>query len=133
MKRLKEPGPLFFLKREGHDRIMISGGWHGLWDPEANRGHTINAAIEGNVTEAIAIYPLLKDLRIEVSDANHLETFTPDKIPIIDRLRSVNNVWYATGWCGHGWAIAPVIAEDISKWMMVFCFRCSSKTHQADS
>ncbi len=106
------------LKREGHDRIMISGGWHGLWDPEANRGHTINAAIKGNVTEAIAIYPLLKDLRIEVSDANHLETFTPDKIPIIDRLRTVNNVWYATGWCGHGWAIAPVIAEDISKWMM---------------
>ena len=62
------------LKREGHDRIMISGGWHGLWDSEVNRGHTIDAAIEGNVTEAIAIYPLLKDLRIEVSDANHLET-----------------------------------------------------------
>ncbi len=106
------------LKREGDDRVMISGGWHGSWDPETNQGYTINAAVEGNVTEAIAIYPLLKDLKIEVSDANHLETFTPDKIPIIDQLRAHNNVWYATGWCGHGWAIAPVIAEDLAKWMM---------------
>jgi len=106
------------LKREGNGRVMISGGWHGSWDPETNQGYTINAAVEGNVTEAIAIYPLLKDLKIEVSDANHLETFTPDKIPIIDQLRAHNNVWYATGWCGHGWAIAPVIAEDLAKWMM---------------
>ena len=106
------------LKREGDDRVMISGGWHGSWNPETNQGHTINDAVEANVTEAITLYPLLHDLKIEVSDANHLETFTPDKIPIIDQLDTHINVWYATGWCGHGWAIAPVIAEDLAKWML---------------
>ena len=53
-----------------------------------------------------------------MSDANHLETFISDKIPIISQLCAHNNVWYATGGCGHGWAIAPVIAEDLAKRMM---------------
>ena len=106
------------LKTHGNDRVMISGGWHGSWDPLTNTGFTEETAINGNMNEAIAVYPALKGAKVEISDANHLETFTPDKIPIIDQLSSVNNLWYATGWCGHGWAIAPVIAEDLAKWVL---------------
>ena len=104
------------LKTHVTDRIMISGGWHGCWDPLTHTGNTTKAAVDGNLNEVTAIYPALKEIKVDVSDANHLETFTPDKIPIIDKLPSVTNLWYATGWCGHGWAIAPVVAEGLAKW-----------------
>jgi len=25
---------------------------------------------------------------------------------------------FATGWCGHGWAIAPVIADALGAWAL---------------
>lgn len=106
------------LKTEGTDRVMISGGWHGLWDPVTSEGSAQQAAIDGNVHEAVTVYPALKGLRVAVADTSHLETFTPDNIPIIDQLPAAANVWYATGWCGHGWAIAPVIAQDLTTWIL---------------
>lgn len=106
------------LKTHGDNRVMISGGWHGIWDPITNTGRAENLAIQGNLEEALAVYPALKGLSVEISNANHLETFTPDNIPIIDQLAPFDNVWYATGWCGHGWAIAPVVSKDLATWIM---------------
>ena len=109
-------GRTISLKTLGNDRIMISGGWHGYWDPDTHTGHIKKSAVDGNLNEAIALYPELKEAKVDIADANHLETFTPDNIPIIDQLPSVQNLWFATGWCGHGWAIAPVVAEDLATW-----------------
>ena len=106
------------LKTHGNDRVMISGGWHGCWDPLTNTGHTKKTAVDSNLDEAIALYPALRGVKVEVSDANHLETFTPDKVPIIDQLPCFSNLWYATGWCGHGWAIAPVVGEELATWVI---------------
>ena len=39
-----------------------------------------------------------------------------DDIPIVDKVPGVENVWFATGWSGHGWAIAPVIATLLAQW-----------------
>ena len=106
------------LKPEGGNRVMISGGWRGAWDHTTATGKTVDAAVRGNVAEAIAVFPDLRDLKVEVSDANHLESFSVDGIPIIDTAPDAPNLWYATGWCGHGWAIAPVIAERLADWVL---------------
>lgn len=106
------------LKTEGADRVMISGGWRGRWDSETQHGVATNEAIAGNIAEAIAVYPRLAGLQIDLADASHLETLTPDNIPIIDHVPHLANLWFATGWCGHGWAIAPVIAEHLTDWIL---------------
>jgi sarcosine oxidase, subunit beta len=111
-------GRTISLKTEGAERVMISGGWHGHWDPVTEDGVAIDSAIAGNLAEAIAVYPELEGLQIDLADASHLETFTPDAIPIIDQLQALPNVWFATGWCGHGWAIAPVVAEKLAAWVL---------------
>lgn len=106
------------LKPGDGNRVMISGGWHGLWDQETATGRTVDAAVRGNVAEAIAVFPGLRGLTVDVSDANHLESFSVDGIPIIDTVPGTPNLWYATGWCGHGWAIAPVITEQLADWVL---------------
>ncbi|NNM32821.1 MAG: FAD-dependent oxidoreductase, partial [Gemmatimonadetes bacterium] len=40
-----------------------------------------------------------------------------DGIPVIDRLPEASNVIVATGWSGHGWAIAPAVAQLLAEWV----------------
>ncbi len=104
------------LKRESNGRLMISGGRPGRWDPDRQRGEAIETEIAANVADAVAVYPSLEGLEIEVADAGHLEADSVDGIPIIDRLPKVSNVFLATGWSGHGWAIAPAVAKLLAAW-----------------
>ena len=106
------------LKREGENRVMLSGGWPGRWDTATQQGNTITASITANVQEAVAVYPQLSALRVETADAGHQESFTIDGVPIIDLADGLDNLWFATGWCGHGWAIAPVVAELLARWVV---------------
>ena len=106
------------LKREAGNRLMISGGRSGRWDAARDRGQTIPEEVTANVADAVAVYPALEGLEVEVADAGHLEADSIDGIPIIDRVPGLNNVIFATGWSGHGWAIAPAVARLLAAWPM---------------
>ena len=103
------------LKPEPGNRVMISGGYRGEYDRVAHKGWAIQPSIDANVADAVATVPSLAGIEIEVADAGHLESLCIDQVPIIDRLPGCENLWFATGWCGHGWAIAPVVSELIAQ------------------
>jgi sarcosine oxidase subunit beta len=103
------------LKEEPDNRVMISGGYRGHYDRKTHVGRAIKPSIDANVADTVATYPSLRGIEIEVADAGHLESVSVDHVPVIDRLPDCPNVWYATGWCGHGWAIAPVVAQMIAQ------------------
>ncbi len=106
------------LKAEAGNRVMISGGLPGRWDPDTETGVAIEPSISANFADARAVFPALEGATIDCADADHLETVTIDNIPIIDRVPGAANAIYATGWCGHGWAIAPVVSELLATWGM---------------
>ena len=49
--------------------------------------------------------------------ADRTEAVTPDLIPVIDRIAGADNAFVATGWSGHGWAIAPAAGRLLVEWM----------------
>ena len=104
------------LKAEGGDRIMISGGAPGVWDARTERGSALEASIKSNFADAVAVCPGLDNVAIELADADHLEACAIDMIPVIDGLPGADNALYATGWCGHGWAIAPAVTQMLAAW-----------------
>ncbi len=106
------------LKAEDGNRIMISGGHRGRWDAALREGETLPDAVAANVADAVSVYPGLAGLQVETADAGHLETLSPDGIPIIDRLPDTDNALLATAWCGHGWAIAPTVAALLAEWAL---------------
>ncbi|NNE23143.1 MAG: FAD-binding oxidoreductase [Rhizobiales bacterium] len=106
------------LKSEPGNRIMISGGYQGRWDYERQTGQTVASEIAANVADAVAVFPSLEGIEIEVADAGHLEAVSIDRVPVIDRLPGLDNVYFATGWSGHGWAIAPAIAALLAAWAL---------------
>ncbi|WP_193187125.1 NAD(P)/FAD-dependent oxidoreductase [Nisaea sediminum] len=106
------------LKREPDGRLMISGGRPGTWDFTTRRGTPIQREVDLNVADAVAVYPALEGLRIETADTDHLEAECIDHIPVIDSLPGNEHVLYAAGWTGHGWAIAPAVAELVRDWVL---------------
>ncbi len=126
---ITEPMDNFFLKRlvghahrtislkpEKENRVMISGGWHGLWDETLCKGEIIQKSVDGNMADAICLYPALKNAVVSTVDCNHLESMSIDNVPIIDRIPGTSNAFFATGWSGHGWAIAPPIIKLLVEW-----------------
>ena len=107
------------LKAEAGNRVMISGGWPGEWHSATDEGTPLQASIDGNLAEAVAVYADLEGVAIETADASHLESTSIDGIPIIDMLPGLANAYYATGWAGHGWAIAPVVARLLAQWAVI--------------
>jgi len=122
-----EPQPLRHLIGHAHRRlamkalptqqVMISGGWLGRWDNEQGKGIPIADQVAGNVAEAVALYPSLTDIAIVDADASRLETESVDGIPIIDQVDGIENLYYGTGWSGHGWAIAPAVSKLLADWV----------------
>jgi sarcosine oxidase subunit beta len=106
------------LKAEPGNRVMISGGRVGRWDYDAGKGSTVEEEVAANVADAVAVFPALEGIEIEVADAGHLEAVSVDGVPIIDRLPGLENGYYGTGWCGHGWAIAPAVAKLLTSWAL---------------
>ena len=104
------------IKAHGGDQVMISGGWPGHWDEASQKGHAVPESVAGNLAEAVAVLPTLDGIGVTEADASHLEAMCVDDIPIIDRLPDCANGFFAAGWSGHGWAIAPVVADLIVNW-----------------
>ena len=106
------------LKPEEGGRLMISGGHRGHYDRQTHVGTAIQSSIDANVADAVATYPGLAGIRIDIADAGHLESVAVDQIPVIDRLPGAENLWFATGWSGHGWAIAPIVAQLLVRFVI---------------
>ena len=50
--------------------------------------------------------------------ADRVESISVDGIPVIDRLPEAPNIFFGTGWTGHGWAIAPAMAALVADWIL---------------
>jgi sarcosine oxidase subunit beta len=98
-------------------RSMITGGWLGRVNLETGRGETVESEVEGNLAEAVAVYPGLAGVRLARAVADRFEALTLDSLPVVDRPPGVTNVLFATGWSGQGWAPPPVYVELIAAWL----------------
>ena len=99
-------------------RVMVSGGWRGRWNPQAGHGEPIPQQVEGNRLEAGAVYPALEGLAVDEVSTDRAEMISVDGIPIIDYLPGARNLLVGVGWSGHGWAIAPAVAELMAEWAL---------------
>ena len=64
--------------------------------------------------DAVEVLPVLARAETTRSWVG-LEGLTPDEMPIIDY---VGGVFVAAGFCGHGFAIGPVVGQLLSEWLL---------------
>lgn len=97
-------------------QTMISGGRRGQWDDAADTGTGDLAEAQGNLDDAAAVLPALDGAVLERNDAARPESVAVDGVPVIDLVPGTDDVWFGTGWSGHGFAISPAVAVTLADW-----------------
>ncbi len=78
--------------------------------PQPNRAHPPRA-----LAKLKAIFPALKDAQIVETWAGLIDVL-PDGIPVIDAPGTPGGLLIATGFCGHGFAMGPIVGRLLAEW-----------------
>ncbi|WP_241074845.1 NAD(P)/FAD-dependent oxidoreductase [Achromobacter insuavis] len=106
------------IKRADADHITVTGGAVGRWDDATETGNTDLSTLSASLTALTATFPITAtDTVVTHLDASRADSSSVDQIPIIDQVAGHEGVFYATGWSGHGFAIAPAVSEAVAAWL----------------
>jgi sarcosine oxidase subunit beta len=97
---------------------MLSGGPTGSWDNATDEGHARPESAQVSMASASELFPDFIDAELISTDASRPEAKSVDGVPIIDAVPGHPSVLFATGWSGHGFAIAPATSEALTEWLV---------------
>ncbi|SIT47880.1 FAD dependent oxidoreductase [Paraburkholderia ribeironis] len=91
----------------------VPAGERGLYPrdshPQPNASHAPRA-----LNKLRALFPALKDAQVVESWAGLIDVL-PDGIPVIDAPPQVSGLTIATGFCGHGFAMGPIVGKLLAE------------------
>jgi sarcosine oxidase, subunit beta len=70
------------------------------------------------LADLAATLPTLAGAEVLAVDNSRADTSTIDLIPVIDTVPGLDSVFVGTGWSGHGFALAPAVAEALTTWAL---------------
>ncbi len=102
------------MKQMRSGAVLIGGGKRGWGDLVTRARGPAEENIRLGAVDAVEVLPVLAGAETTRSWVG-LEGLTPDEMPIIDH---VGGVHVAAGFCGHGFAIGPVVGQLLSEWLL---------------
>ncbi|MFD2419820.1 NAD(P)/FAD-dependent oxidoreductase [Amycolatopsis pigmentata] len=106
------------VKTTDEGSVMLSGGRPGRWDPVTGSGTADPDVLRTTLADLAATLPALADVEVLAVDNSRADTSTIDLIPVIDTVPGLDSVFVGTGWSGHGFALAPAVAEALTTWAL---------------
>ena len=106
-------GRMLSLKQLGDGAFLLGGGWPGDLTAD-RRSYTMRPeSVQGNWATACELLPILGGQGIERAWCG-LEAQSFDDIPFIGGIPEMNGFTIATGFSGHGFAIAPAVGRSVA-------------------
>jgi len=103
------------LKQLQSGAYLIGGGWPGeVSDESAGRGQVLDESVSGSFALARSVYTPLEHHTVAQSWVG-VEAFTPDGLPILGPVAGVEGLFVAAGFCGHGFALSPVVGDVLAR------------------
>jgi len=100
------------FKQFDNGTLLIGGGHRGRAEPQSNRTHLDFRQLATSAATAQALFPNLRGTHIVRCWAG-IEGELPDGIPVIGA-SALPGVYHAFGFCGHGFALAPIVGSIIA-------------------
>jgi glycine/D-amino acid oxidase-like deaminating enzyme len=102
------------MKQMQSGAVLIGGGKRGWGDLVTRARGPAEENMRLGAVDAVEVLPVLARAETTRSWVG-LEGLTPDEMPIIDHIAGV---FVAAGFCGHGFAIGPVVGQLLSEWLL---------------
>lgn len=103
-------GVLLSLKQLRYGNYLIGGGWPAsvYMDREHPIGMNQAGSITGSAGASSSVWPILRQTRVQRVWSG-LEAVAADEVPILGSVSGLDGLLLATGFSGHGFALAPYI------------------------
>ncbi|MCY6379694.1 NAD(P)/FAD-dependent oxidoreductase [Hoeflea prorocentri] len=101
------------LKQVRDGRFLIGGGHRGVPYPDEGRAESISDEEEQNLATARSLLGALDGVEVTKSWAG-LEAYSTDGLPIIGRSAKHPDIIHAFAFSGHGFQIAPAVAQVVA-------------------
>jgi sarcosine oxidase subunit beta len=103
------------FKQLADGAYLVGGGWPAdIPDEAANRWTLRDDSVEASLAVARETYPPAAGVKLARGWAG-LEAFTPDGLPVLGSVPGVANVLVAAGFCGHGFALTPMVGDILAR------------------
>ena len=105
------------VKQMPQGQFVIGGGWPGIADMANDRAWAKSGSPNGSARELTAVLPPVAHLNV-VRIWNSLEACSIDSLPAVGEIDDLDGLLVATGFTGHGFAIAPSVGVMISEFIL---------------
>lgn len=113
----KIPEEVIYFRQIPRGNIIIGGGYRSKPDMVNRRAYVEPRSILNQIRQMRRLLPGVCNLNI-IRVWSGIESYLPDSLPIMGPSGTVDGLYYAFGFCGHGFQLGPgvgdVMAELIS-------------------
>ncbi|HBM62634.1 MAG TPA: sarcosine oxidase subunit beta [Pseudomonas sp.] len=113
----KIPEEVIYFRQIPRGNIIIGGGYRSKPDMVNRRAYVEPRSILNQIRQMRRLLPGVGSLNI-IRVWSGIESYLPDSLPIMGPSGTVDGLYYAFGFCGHGFQLGPgvgdVMAELIS-------------------
>ena len=107
--------PISFKQAES-GQVMIGGGHKGVGSLDTGAAFLDVERLAYSARTALELFPVLAGARIVHAWAG-IEGVTPDDIPVVGSSAVNEGVVHAFGFCGHGFALGPVVGDVVAQFV----------------
>ena len=108
----------FYVRQLADGRLLAGGGRHKHVEDEIGYDEITTPALQNDIEVYLRRYfPRLKFKSVEQRWSGVMG-FSPDGIPVAGRLPEFNNVYYMTGFTGHGMGFGVRAGQMLADWMV---------------
>jgi sarcosine oxidase subunit beta len=108
------PHEMVYLRQVKRGNIVFGGGDRGLASAETSRAYVRPENTLSQFTQISRVVPALNRLNI-IRVWSGVESYLPDDIPIMGPSAKVSGLYYAFGFCGHGFQLGPGVGDVMAE------------------
>ncbi len=114
------------LKQVPSGGFVVGGGWPGEVELEGYRTRLLPGSMTKSARTAVGLFPRLASASILRAWVG-IEAFSPDNLQAIGPVPTLENLFLAAGFSGHGFALGPGVGRLIAQYIttgelpMLFC------------
>jgi sarcosine oxidase subunit beta len=110
----KIPEEVIYFRQIPRGNIIIGGGARRRPDMEKRRAYVDPQSTLIQIKQMSRIIPGVENLNI-IRVWSGIESYTPDSLPVMGRSGKVDGLFYAFGFCGHGFQLGPGVGDVMAE------------------
>jgi sarcosine oxidase subunit beta len=103
-----------YFRQVRRGNIVLGGGGRGPASIDTNRANVLPENTLSKLGQVARVVPALKRLSI-IRVWSGIESYLPDDIPIMGPSARLSGLYYAFGFCGHGFQLGPGVGDVMAE------------------